>query len=692
MLQVLNNEQLRKMEEKEASVQAAIREGQNEAQAPVISSLASHIRTCWEQAKRAKIEVEQQILKNMRQKKGFYEPDKLAAIKAMKSSEIFMKITDVKCRHAKDWIKDILFQPGTKPWQIEPTPSPEVPSWIEERVKARVLQIRLSTIFQESAATGTPIPVELIPLVIRQELPAILDEVQKEISAEAKVIAAKMETKIHDQLTEGGFYQALADALPDIILHTGFIKGPTYRREKVRKLVADPITGKKRSIVVDEILAQYEKVSPLDIYPAPDSTGINDGYLIEKSSLTGLQLSSLKGVPTFDDNAISLALQQYARGGLKEWTGIETERARLENQDSSVIHDSTKIDCLIFWGEVQGSMLRQWGMSDKEVPDPDSFYPVTAWMIGNYVIKAMLNPDPQGEKNYYKATFDETEGGFWGRGLPQVIDHAQEAANACARHTLNNVGMAAGPMIEINEDRCPGGGGPAPLRVWRVTDDQMASNTPAIRLYNITFVAHQLMEIFDRFARLADEHSGVPAYAHGDAQVGGAGDTASGLSMLMTSAARGIKGVIKTIDERMVEPAVQRQYYLNIEKVENAALVGDFKIKATGSSSLIAKEQQAVRRAEFLRTTQNQIDFGLMGPQVRKYLLKDTARALELDADKAVPEGPPQPPPAGPGLLTPNAPAPGASIPPAIPRTLDAGSMPVAGQDFNTHEGAIPNG
>ncbi|HWU36234.1 MAG TPA: hypothetical protein VN203_01235, partial [Candidatus Acidoferrum sp.] len=394
MLRVLNNEQLNEMDQKETATKAAISEVQSQAENAVVSSLAAHIRKCWEEAKRAKIDVEQLILKNMRQKKGIYEPDKLAAIRAMKSSEIFMKITDVKCRHAKDWIKDILFQPGMTPWDIEPTPEPEIPPWVEERVKVRVLQLRMDQILRESAATGTPIPVEVIPNILQQEMPAVLDQIQKEMSTEAKAIAEKMKARIDDQLTEGGFYQALADALPDIVLHTGFIKGPTYRREKVRKLVSDPMTGRKRSVLTDEIRAQYERVSPLDIYPAADSTGINDGYLIEKTSMTGVQLSSLKGVPTFDSSAVAAVLQQYGGGGLREWTGIDSDRATLENKSPSVIHDSTKIDCLVFWGEIQGSMLQQWGMSPKEVPDPDVFYPVCAWLIGNYVIKAMLNPDP----------------------------------------------------------------------------------------------------------------------------------------------------------------------------------------------------------------------------------------------------------------------------------------------------------
>ena len=113
MLQLMTNAEIDQAQECEDQIQGAIREAQ--AQNPVITALAAHIRTCWEAAKRAKNQVQQQILKNMRQKQGIYDPEKLAAIKAMKSCEVFMKITDVKCPHAKHWIQDILFQPGTTP-------------------------------------------------------------------------------------------------------------------------------------------------------------------------------------------------------------------------------------------------------------------------------------------------------------------------------------------------------------------------------------------------------------------------------------------------------------------------------------------------------------------------------------------------------------------------------------------------
>jgi hypothetical protein len=685
VLRVLSNEQLKEIETKEAEVKAAI---QTESQAvnPVVSSLAAYIRKCWEEAKQAKVPVERQILANMRQRKGEYESERLAAIRSMKSSEVFMKITGVKCRHAKDWIIDILFQPGTKPFDIEPTPLPEVPPWIENRVRARVLQVKLSEIVQ--GAIADPRVLQELPALIRQEMPVILESVQKEITNEAKIVAEKMKDKIHDQLLEGGFYNALAESIPEIVLKTGFVEGPIYRKVKSKRLQPDPVSGKMRLSVEDKIIAEYERVSPLDIYPAPDSNGIDDGYLIKKTAYNGTQLSSLIGVPGFSDAAVRAVLQEYGKGGLKEWTGIETDRAQAENKDSSVAWDSTKIDCLVFYGDIQGRDLREWGMTEQEIGDPDIFYPAQAWLIGNHVIKAMLNPDPLGRKNLYKASFDESDGGFWGSGLPELIPDVQDVCNACARHIVNNVGMGAGPMVEINDERCPGGGDPIPFRVWKVTESQIGSNAPAIRFYIFPMIADKLMLIYEKFSGIADEHSGVPAYAHGGQDVKGAGDTASGLSMLMTSAARGIKGVIKTIDRNIIEQAVERQYDLNIEKVENAALVADFKIQAKGSSSLIAKEQQAIRRAEFLKTTQNQIDFSLMGPEGRKYLLKDTARALELDADKAVPDLAPYAPPAGAvGPLSP-----GSSPGLVSPETLNPAGEPTSGKDFRVFQGAIPNG
>ena len=121
VLQVIGNEELVKKEKEEA--QKAMEERQNEA---VILGLASYMRECWDAARQAKKPIENIMLKGLRQRNGEYEADKLAQIQAQGGSDIYMMITEVKCRAAESWLRDILLDTGTPPWDIQSTPIPEL--------------------------------------------------------------------------------------------------------------------------------------------------------------------------------------------------------------------------------------------------------------------------------------------------------------------------------------------------------------------------------------------------------------------------------------------------------------------------------------------------------------------------------------------------------------------------------------
>ena len=172
----------------------------------------------------------------------------------------------------------------------------------------------------------------------------------------------------------------------------------------------------------------------------------------------------------------------------------------------------------------------------------------------------------------------------------------------------------------------------------------------------------------------ADESSGVPAYAHGDPQVGGGGNTASGLSMLMTMAARGIKLFVKNIDRKAIEDSIRRQYYWNMERKKFAGLVGDQKIVAKGSVSLIAKEQQASRMTELLSiSTQTQV----LQPQETRKLFKKVLKTHEIDPKEIMDDSPIP-------LSTMAGYQPNATPSLAKPATLNAAGEPAQGTDFQT--------
>ena len=87
-------------------------------------------------------------------------------------------------------------------------------------------------------------------------------------------------------------------------------------------------------------------------------------------------------------------------------------------------------------------MLIEWGLDEEEIEDEHREYDANVWIVGNYVIKAILNYDPLGEKPYAKTSFIKRPGAFWGSGIPEIIEDIQGVCNAAARALVNNMGIS----------------------------------------------------------------------------------------------------------------------------------------------------------------------------------------------------------------------------------------------------------
>jgi len=645
--------------------------------------LAGHIRKVWWNACRARIPIEDKMLMNLRQVQGIYEPDVLAAIQQVDAPVIYAMLTDAKCRSAIAWIKEVLIQPNDNPWDIEPTPEPDLPQSVINQIKSKFIQETFSSLMMTAAQSGQQIDPTQAFSMVRQMLPEFEAEMDHMLKKISKDVTEKLKSHVDDDLIEGGWYAALEECLTDIVqLKAGFIKGPVQRMETV-KTVEQSGESKGFKIKYEEKqIAKYEWRSAWNIYPAVDSIDINDGDLIDKISIRRSQLEKLKGLPGFNDDEIDAVLAEHARNGLREWTRIAAELMQIQVKQQWSMWMNEKIDCLEYWGNVPGSLLVDWGMHDKGI-EPLKQYDIVAWLIGAHVIKATLNENPLGKKAFYKASFKEIPGVFWGDGLPELIADIQRACNACFRAILHNIGIASGPQVEVDSDRLSPGEATKiwPWRVW-LTKNEAMLNTPAVTFWAPPIVTERLINAYEFFNKKADEYCGIPAYAHGDTQVGGGGNTASGMSMLISQASRGIKAVIKSIDRKIIEPSVTAQFELTIETEKDIGIIPDYAINAKGSASLIAKEQQAIRRTEFLQMTNNPMDAAIMGKQGRKYLLEDAGKALDLDPDKLLPDNPENPIPPAPGQ--PGAPQPGNMGQPSQPnaRALDVSGQPSQGQDF----------
>lgn len=601
---------------------------------PFVTSLASHIRKCWSIARDAKEQtVEPRMFKSLRQRRGDYDPDKLSKIRIQGGSEIYMMLTSAKCRGASSWLRDVLMAQGSeKPWTIKPTPIPSLPPEMINELRQRAVQ-ELAAYMQASGQTLNQVELRKFLMELREQFISDLYE-----TARAK--CAQMEKKMEDQLVEGGFPQALSQFIDDLVTFpSAFLKGPVVRRKPRLKWVPGP-TGQSQLQVADELVQEWERVDPFMIYPSPSASSVDEGYLIERHKLSQGDLEQLIGVEGYDDGAIRAVIDSYGKGGLQEWLQVDTTKAVAEGKSTShtMNNPDSLIDAVQFWGAVPGKLLQDWGV-EAEI-DPAKTFHCEAWLIGQWVIKAVLNPDPLGRRPYYKASYEEIPGAFWGNTIPDLLRDCQDMCNSAARAIANNMSIASGPQVAFNVDRLPAGEDITqmhPWKIWQFTSDPMGSSADAVQFFQPGSNVNELQSVYDKFALLADEYTNIPRYMTGDAPAGGAGRTASGMNMLMSNANKGMKQVVTNIDTHVLTPALERQYFYNMKYSDDPVLKGDAQVVARGAASIMAKEAAQIRRNEFLAATANPFDMQIMGPEGRQNLLRERAKDLDMDPDDIVP-------------------------------------------------------
>ena len=597
---------------------------------PVIQGLAAHVRTRWESTRTAKRDLEERMLQCLRQRNGEYDPDKLQEITEQGGSDIYINLTSVKCRAATSWLRDTLLGTGMdKPWSISGTPNPTMPPEIMEELKARLSNELMIHIQQ-----GGMQPSES---ELRTMASTMKDEAEREMREESEARIDRMSRKMEDQLQEGGWHHAFNEFLDDIVTFPyAVLKGPIKRRRKTLKWENGQL------IPTEEIRNEWERVDPFMLYWAPWSWALQDGYVVERHRLTADDLQALIGVAGYNDDAIRTVLNDFGTMGMKQWLWTDSSKAQAEGKYvTEAIISGDLVDALQLWDSVKGSLLLEWGLTEKEIPDPALNYPCEVWLVGNVVIRAVLNYDPLGRKPYYLTSYENLPGSVDGKGVTDLCRDSQAMVNSAARSLANNMGISSGPQVGVNISRLPPGEDITdmhPWKIWQFSQSDYGDSSPPISFYQPNSNANELMAVFEKFSARADEDTMIPRYMTGE-NTPGAGRTSSGLSMLISNAGKGIKQVISNIDKNVITPAIERLYQDNLRYSDDPDLVGDVNIVAKGASSLVIKESEAVRRNEFLQMVLNSpVAQQIVGMNGTAELLRDSAKNLSGNVDRIVPD------------------------------------------------------
>jgi hypothetical protein len=567
------------------------------------------------------------LLEALRTFNGQYSPTKMQEVVKFGGSQVYARLTAQKCRAASSLLRDV-YLGNDRPWSISPPADPDVPADIVQKIDA-LMSHEQQMVMQTTGQQPSPEDVQ-------KRRAALLESASEAAKKKAREQAQVSEDRIEEFLREGGFYGALAEFIKDLpIFPFACIKGPTV---KIMPEIRWP-PGGGQPIVQQVPKMVWSRVSPFDLWWTPGVGGIENANVIEKSRLTRAELNDLLDLPGFNQDEVRAVLDEYGRGGLYDnWDTTDAERSVLENRESPAWNRSGLISQMEFHGNVQGRLLQEYGMPG--VSDELRDYRVDVYCIGSHIIKANLSPSPRARHNYFITSFEKVPGTPVGNGLVDMIADLQDVANATLRSLVNNLSIASGPQVVINDDRVRPEENTDelyPWKRWHATNDPVGNNAkPPVEFYQPQSNAQDLLTVFKAFVDLSDDVSAIPKYIGGQAS-GGAGRTASGLAMLMGNASKILQDVAANIDRDIFEIALQQLADLVLLTDTTGLLTGEEDISVSGVSVAIQRETQRQRQLEFLQHTGNPIDMSIIGMKGRGAVLRSVSQTIGLDGDVIVP-------------------------------------------------------
>ena len=626
----------------------------------VISNLVAQINSRFQQCETTREDDEDRWLQAFHNYRGRYF--KNVAFRDHEKSRVFVKVTKTKVLAAYGQLIDVLFGANKFPLTIQET---RVPEGIDEYAHLNPLKEQMGMNQNEEPTPGIEGNMDYIPgePIMQQSNGGLgfpgdgndlapgatfgslnndanLGSLEKEYEdadltsgpapspempqiKPAQIAARRLEKLILDQIEESNGSVELRSAIFEAcLLGTGIIKGPFTYNKTLHKYTD---TGNGREYAPETVkVPKMEFVSIWDFYPDPNARNMEEAeFVIQRHRLNRNQVLDLANRPFFNKQAIMDCVRMGAKYNKKSWeTDIDLEKSQYPDIESN------RFEVLEYWGTIDAMSAREEGLELDESIDDMEEVQVNVWMIRDKVIRIVQNPFKPFRTPYQSFVYEKNPYTFFGIGVPENMDDAQQIMNGHARMAIDNLALAGNLIFDVDESALASN---QTMEVFPGKIFKRQAGSPGQSIYGLKFpnTAVENMQMFDKFRQLADESTGLPSYSHGQTGVQSMTRTASGMSMLMGAASLNIKTVIKNIDDQLIKPLGEALFQWNMQFYEgDLPIHGDLEIKATGSSSLMKKEVRSQRLTMFLQTVQNPA----IAPFVRmSEVIKELAHSLDLD-------------------------------------------------------------
>jgi len=593
-------------------------DGSGTMDADDIPYTVGYIRNKFTEAENGRRESELRWQKAYKNYRGII--DGTTAYTATEKSKVFVKITKVKVLAAYGQIIDILFSNKKFPLIVESTP---VPEGIAEFAHLSQNPIDQKKEEPNDFLAGLEEKYGKAPSL--KEGPSSMGEPQISPSRES---AYKLDKVIQDQLVDADAVKILRHAIFECcLLGSGIIKGPFSSFKEVQAWEVSP-EGKRSYSPYQKNTPIISAVSCWDFYPDPAATSIEDcDYVIERHKMNREQLRSLRNKPYFDLEAIDTCLDMgpnYVERGY--------ESSIRDEDDFDNAHKS-RYEVLEYWGYLDKNLSEQLGLELPEGQDHLDSLHTNIWICGNIILRAVVNPFTPARIPYQSVPYETNPYNFFGIGVAENMEDAQMLMNGHMRMAIDNLVLAGNMVFDIDETALVPGQSMEiyPGKIFR---RQSGATGQAVNGVKFPNTANENIQMYQVSRQLADEETGIPSIIHGQTGVTGAGRTAAGLSMLMSSAGLSIKTAIKNIDDYLLKPMGEGYFQWNMQfNEEHTDIVGDLEIKPKGTAAVMQKEIRSQRLLTLLQTVANPA----LAPFIKiPNLIKELAIAQDIDPELLV--------------------------------------------------------
>ncbi|MDR2076898.1 MAG: hypothetical protein LBP61_08240 [Desulfovibrio sp.] len=579
-----------------------------ETEARVLPGLASQLRAEFDEAQKARAEHEEMWLDDLRQYRGMYNAEELERMDEGRS-RIFLNTTKQRIDSVKARLMSLLF-PSTSDqnWSIQPTPDPEIPE--------DALLAEMQRAMQE------------------QRQPRTEEQIAKEISD-------RMSQVIADQLEETqrrpNYRATCGDIIHQSLLYgTGILKGPLFDSTSRSRLQRDANGGYVMAAAdVTEPFPLFEMAPVWECYlDASTANPESMRYVWQTHIMNAKELLGLAAFPLFEGESIRRYVDDNPDGDLSPYSwenelrymGVDRGTSATRGESSALLtHGRFRV--YERWGQLTGRQLRDAGLEMDDL-DELTTYDAQVWMLGDKIIKLAPLPVDGLGMPFHLFYFHKDETGIWGEGLAWTLRAVQQALNATVRILMDNAAITSGPFVGVNVSALAVGEKATRLYPWKVfLFDSAEDMREALMFWQMQGNTAEIIRIYELLMKTADEMS-VPRYMAGDnTMLRGAGETASGLEMLMNAANLTIQDLVRNFDDGITRPFIRALYIWNMIFHPDPGIKGDFDVVATGSSSLLAKEAEGQKLLQAMSILQNPL---FAGRVKEEDLLKDFLQKFNL--------------------------------------------------------------